>query len=251
MSAAAGPSPFLRRASKYGRETRRRLWSVEDERRLRALYPDTLTAALAARLRRSLAATYQRARQLHVAKSEAYLASPAACRLRRRGDEHPGRATQFPKGHVPANKGLRRPGYAPGRMAETQFRKGQRSGKAAEHLMPIGSTRLIDGYRYRKVSEVPNVPYTVNWKLESVLIWEAAHGPVPPGHAVAFSNGDKGDVRLETLELVSRRELLRRNSIHRLPPALVETIQALGALTRQIHRRETPHGREEQDRRPA
>jgi len=136
-------------------------------------------------------------------------------------------------------------------MAETQFRKGQRSGKAAEHLMPIGSTRLIDGYRYRKVSEVPNVPYTVNWKLESVLIWEAAHGPVPPGHAVAFSNGDKGDVRLENLELVSRRELLRRNSIHRLPPALVETIQALGALTRQIHRRETPHGREEQDRRPA
>jgi hypothetical protein len=46
-----------------------------------------------------------RAHALGLEKTEAYRASPAACRLRRVGSEHPGRATQYPKGHVPANKG--------------------------------------------------------------------------------------------------------------------------------------------------
>jgi len=54
-------------------------------------------------------------------KSAAYLASPAACRLRK-GD-NVGAARRFRPGHVPANKGLRRPGWSTGRMAETQFKK--------------------------------------------------------------------------------------------------------------------------------
>ena len=37
--------------------------------------------------------------------------------------------------------------------------------------MPIGSTRLMDGYVYFKVADVPNVPYTVNWLPLSVTDW--------------------------------------------------------------------------------
>jgi hypothetical protein len=90
---------------------------------------------------------------------------------------------------VPANKGLRRPGWGPGRMKTTQF-KGQRNGTAAAHWMPIGSTRLIDGYVYVKVADVPNVPYMVNWKPEHHLIWTRAHGPMPPGMR-SLRNGDR------------------------------------------------------------
>jgi hypothetical protein len=86
------------------------------------------------------------------AKSEAYLASPAACRLRR-GDNI-GAPYRFTKGHVPANKGLRRPGWGPGRMKETQFRKGERQGRAVKLYKPIGTERVSkDGYTERKIND--------------------------------------------------------------------------------------------------
>jgi len=219
--------------------TRKRLWSRRDDEQVRHRYPHERTGRVARDLRRSLGAVSQRARTLGVAKTPAYLASPAACRLRR-GDQV-GWRTRFPPGHVPANKGLRRPGWSAGRMRETQFKPGQRSGQAAAHYMPVGSTRLVDDYVYRKVSDVPNVPYTVNWKLEHHLIWQRAHGPVPPGHALVFGNGDPTDLRLANLECITRRELMSRNSVHNLPPTLTQTIQLLGVLNRRLRRKAT-HG---------
>lgn len=224
----------------------RRFWTADDEATLRRLYPNTQTAAIAKQLRRTLSTVYQHARKIGLRKSDAYLASPDACRLRR-GD-NVGAATRFAKGQAPPNKGLRRPGWHRGRMQETQFKKGTLNGHAAQHCMTIGSTRLIDGYVYRKVSEVPNVPYTVNWKPEHVLLWERERGPVPKGSALAFLNGDKQDIRLDNMECITRRELMLRNTVHRLPKELARTVQLLGALNRQIRRRTRG---QEQDRRSA
>lgn len=137
----------------------KRLWSAAEDAMLRAIYPHRPTPAVAARLRRTLCATYARADKLGLRKSATYLASPAACRLRR-GD-NVGAAFRFQKGQVPANKGLRRPGWAPGRMKETQFTPGTLNGMAAQRFKPIGSTRMVDGYLYRKLSAVPG-PWTVN-----------------------------------------------------------------------------------------
>lgn len=223
----------------------KRLWSAKEEAALRARYPHESTAALARDLRRTTSSVYQRAKMLRLAKSAAYLASPAACRLRR-GD-NVGAAFRFGKGHVPANKGLRRPGWGPGRMKATQFKKGTRNGTAAEHHMPVGSTRLCDGYVYRKVADTPNVPWTRNWTLEHRLVWEAAHGSVPRGHALAFKNGDRTDVRLDNLECITRGALMARNTVHNLPKPLAQTIQLLGALNRQIRRRSETHARAQQD----
>lgn len=225
----------------------KRLWSQADDRDLRRIYPDRPTSVVAQSLRRTVFAINARAEKLGVHKSAAYLASPDACRLRR-GD-HVGARFRFQPGHVPANKGLRRPGYSVGRgrMQETQFKKGVLNGVAGRRFKPIGSTRLVDGYLYRKVTAVPG-PWTVNWRLESVLIWERARGPVPAGHALVFRNHDRTDVRLENLELITRRVLMARNSVHNLPPPLAQAVQLLGALNRKIRR--SPRN-EEQDRRSA
>lgn len=145
----------------------KRLWSVEDDATLTSRYPHEPTAALARELRRSVNAIYARADILGLNKSAAYLASPDACRLRR-GD-NVGAPTRFKKGQVPLNKGLRRPGWGPGRMKQTQFVKGARNGVAARRWMPVGSTRLVDGYVYRKVADTPSVPWTKNWTPDHVL----------------------------------------------------------------------------------
>jgi len=223
----------------------KRLWNAVDDGLLLARYPHEPTPAIARDLRRSVRAVYGRARLLGLSKSAEYLASPDACRLRR-GD-NVGAAWRFKKGHVPANKGLRRPGWAPGRMKETQFKKGERRGVAVRLYKPIGTERINDGYLERKIND--DLPLQRRWRAVHLLLWEATNGPVPKRHVIAFRNGDKGDIRLDNLECLSRRRLMARNSVHNLPKPLVETIQLLGALNRQIRRRTRSH--EEQDQRPA
>ena len=221
----------------------KRLWSRQDDARVRREFPDMPTAVLATALRRTATALSARAQKLGVTKSAAYFASPAACRLRR-GD-HVGAAYRFPPGHVPANKGLRRPGYHRGRMRETQFRKGERRGVAVRLYKPIGTERLSkDGYLERKVND--GLPLQRRWRAVHLVLWEAAHGPLPKGHAVTFANGDKTDIRLDNLVCITRRELMARNTVHNLPKPLAQTVQLLGALHRKIRR---AHVREEQDQR--
>ena len=221
----------------------RRFWTPEEDARLRAEFPDTPTAKLAKSLGRSLSSTYQRAYTLGLHKSAAYLASPAAGRTNGRQ----GVGTRFAKGHVPANKGLRRPGWGPGRMKETQFVKGVRRGVAVELWKPIGTERMSkDGYLQRKINN--DLPLQARWRFVHLLVWEAANGPLPKGHAIAFKNGDKRDIRLDNLECISRRELMARNTVHRYPKPVAQAVQLLGAVKRKINRRARD---EEQDRRPA
>lgn len=212
---------------------KRRAWTSEDDAVMRARYPDVPASQLATELRRSVRAVYQRAKILGLSKSAAFLSSEQSGRLQKGA----GAATRFVKGRVPHNKGVRRPGWAPGRMAETQFRPGERRGVAVRLYKPIGTERVSrDGYLERKVND--DLPLQARWRAVHLLVWEEANGPLPPGHAVAFRNGDKRDIRLDNLELISRRELMRRNTVHNLPQPVAQVVQLLGAVRRQINRRE-------------
>lgn len=195
-----------------------------------------------------MAATYSRARSLGLAKSAAYLKGPNSGRLSAGARVRIGARTRFPKGHVPANKGLRRPGWFRGRMRETQFKRGERRGVAARLYKPIGTERVSkDGYLERKIND--GLPLQRRWRPAHLVLWESVHGPIPRGHALAFCNGDKTDIRLDNLELITRRALMARNTVHTLPKPLALTIQLMGALNRQIRKR--THDAEEQDRRSA
>lgn len=221
-------------AKNYGitKAKKRRPWTPTEKGLLLVLYPELPTKWIAEILRRPFYQVYQQAAKLGLHKSDAYNDSPFACRLRR-GD-NVGAPHRFPKGHVPSNKGLRRPGWHRGRMRETQFKKGQRRPDTGQ----IGDTRLMEGYVLVKVAMVSNVPYTVNWKLLHVLNWERDNGrELPAGHALAFRDGNRQNVDPANLELVSRAELMRRNSYHRYPKEIARLVQLRGALNRQINKR--------------
>ncbi len=218
---------------------KRRFWTKRDIAVLRRDYPNKDTKLLAARLKRTVIGCYQQAQLAGIRKSAAYIERKKAKEretLRKSGAAH-----RFHKGHVPANAGLRRPGYSPGRMRETQFKKGQRSGIAAAHWVPVGSLRVnADGYFDRKVRD--DVLPQKRWACVHRLIWIEAHGPIPPGHAVTFRPGRRTTVldkiTLDALEIVSRQDLMRRNSYHtNYPKEIGELIQLRGAVQRQINRR--------------
>lgn len=219
--------------------SQRRSWQDWELEILCAQYADTPTKALSESIQRSVAAIYGRATILGLRKSEAYLAGPDACRLRR-GD-NVGAACRFLPGHVPANKGLRRPGWSAGRMAETQFKPGARP----HTWKPIGSTRFSkEGYLQRKISDTGYSPK--DWVGVHILMWQEVHGPVPKGFAVSFKDRDRNHFSLDNFELISRRELMRRNTIHNYPAELAEVIRLGASLKRQIRKID-----EKQNHRPA
>lgn len=198
---------------------------------LRAEYADTSTRELAARLRRPASSIYRAAAKLGLKKSEAYLAGKDACRLRR-GD-NVGINTRFGKGHSPWNKGM--VGLAIGGQ-ETQFKKGHRGGRAQQLYKPVGSERLSkDGYLERKIND--DMPLQRRWRAVHLIEWEAVNGPLPTGHALTFKDGDKTHHALDNLELITRAELMRRNSCHQYGPEIAQLVQLRGTVTRQINRR--------------
>ncbi len=209
-------------------------WTVEQIELLKQIYPDLPTVEVAARCAHSLGSTYRHASKLGLKKSAAFLASPDSGRI-----EHHlyrGEKSRFAKGHAPQNKGLRRPGWHRGRMRETQFKKGRRP----HTWHPIGSERVSkDGIVQVKVTDGVKPAYR-NWKSKHQFLWEQANGPLPDGHLVIFKNGDNRDFALTNLELVTHREQMRRNSVHRYPRELVQVMQLRGALNRQINKRSPP-----------
>lgn len=219
-------------------------WTATEDQVLRARYADEQTETIARDLGLGLGRVYQRARKLGLSKSAAFYASDKSKRIQR-GKQNPAMiASRFPKGHVPANKGLRRPGWAPGRMASTQFRKGEMSGAAQHNYVPIG-TEKIDKKRnvlMRKVTDDPSIFPVKRWRPVHVLVWEAAHGPVPDdGHIVVFKKGLKTfvatEITVDRLELVTLAENMRRNSYHNnYPKEVAQLIQLKGALNRKINR---------------
>lgn len=204
-------------------------WTQRDLDLLRQRYPHEPTAALAADLGRSTRALYSMAKLYGLKKSAAYLASESARRLRR-GD-NVGAASRFPKGHVPANKGLRRPGWTAGRMAETQFKKGSKP----RNWQPVGAERLSkEGYLQRKLTDTGYPPR--DWVPVHHIIWREAGRDIPQGFRLIFANGDKTDIRLDNLQLISLAENMRRNSYHNLPKPLAQLVQLRGALNRKINK---------------
>ena len=207
---------------------KRRIWTKKEIRLLKREYPDTPTAKIAAVLRVPVDRVYSKAAKMGLKKSEQYMASPDACRLRR-GD-NVGAAYRFKPGHVPANKGKKGISY-PG-MRATQFKPGQNP----RNWKPIGSERLCDGYLQRKMTDTGYPPH--DWKPVHVLLWVEHYGPVPSGYAVAFIDGDKKRVVIENLVLLSRADLMRRNTYHNnYPKEICELIQLRGQIVRQINKR--------------
>jgi hypothetical protein len=97
-----------------------------------------------------------------------------------------------------------------GRSAETQFKKGHIS----PNLKPIGHERICskDGITLIKVAE-PN-PYTgsaTRYRPKHHVVWEAANGPIPKGMVVRFVDGDKANVNLDNLEMVTKKLNLQLN----------------------------------------
>ncbi len=216
----------------------RRPWTVVEVEMLRRNFPDSRTDDLAQALGRNYGPVAQKAASLGLVKSDAYLQSPAAHRL----DGVKGIGTRIQPGAVPWNKGLRGVVGVQEACRATQFKKG-RPAEEARNYLPVGTIRInADGCLERKLTDDPSLAPARRWEPVHRLVWIEAHGPVPAGHVVVFLPGRRTTelerITLDAVELVTRRELMNRNTVHaKYPPELARLVQLRGALQRQINRK--------------
>lgn len=211
----------------------KRRWTDDEVRVLREQYPHTRTADIAAALGRTVTQLYAKADQLGVKKTAEFLISENSGRL----DGVRGSGTRFQKGITPWNKGTKGITGQHENCQRTQFKKGHFSGRAAEVYKPIGTERLSkDGYLERKIHD--GMPLQSRWRAVHIVRWEEINGPLPKGHALVFRDSDKSNTDPSNMELVTRAELMRRNSYHtNYPKEIATVIQLRGAVVRQINRR--------------
>lgn len=211
-------------------------WTPALDAELTRRYPHERSADIAADMGLRLPQIYSRANLLGLKKSTEVIVAMA--RERSKDPNHGGRASRFQKGFVPANKGLRRPGWAPGDMAKTQFKKGN----APHTTLPVGSYRIDkSGNLQRKIGNASG-NNSKRWRCVHELVWVAANGPVPSGHIVVFKKGMRTsvleEITLDRAECVSLAENMRRNTFHNYGPEVAKVVQLRGQITRQINKRE-------------
>ena len=200
------------------------LWTNEEIEYLHANYADNFTEDVAKALNRTVSGVYGKAYSLDIKKSKLHherVMAKTSVKLKENAKIH-----RYAKGHVPANKGKKVAVTTYNKCAPTMFKKGNKP----HNFKPVGSERITkDGYLERKVAN----PKT--WRAVHVLVWEAAHGPVPAKHKVIFKDNNKLNNELSNLECVSYADAMRRNSIVRYPADLRFAMKTLKKLKKQIN----------------
>lgn len=203
----------------------RKPWTPEEDALFREHYPNSTMKQMVELLGRSECAIYNRSETLNVRKSQEYLDSPNACRLRR-GDNI-GAEFRFKKGQVPPNKGVKGISYEGSKP--TQFKKGSKPA----NYRPVGTIRETrDGYLEIKVAEGMH-----KWRLLHRVVWERMNGPIPKGINLILLDGNPKNIKITNLSLVTKAQNMMRNTVHNYPKEIVHLVQLKAALNRQINKR--------------
>lgn len=221
----------------------RRPWTDEERAELARRYPHEVTADIARDISRSVGGIYDQANKLGLKKSPEFMTRIHGAVLIKAGA-----ASRFHAEQSTWNKGV--PGSTGNHpnTQRTQFKAGRKP-EDSRNYRPVGSLRICDGYLERKISDDQGIYPARRWIGVHRLVWEAANGPIPKGHAVVFKPGmastDPDEITIDRLEMITRAELMRRNTRHNLPPELNALISTKARLSRLITERERRH--EKQD----
>jgi len=195
----------------------RKKWSSEEVEKLKQLYPVTDHPELMRIFGRSSASIYGKADLLGLGKDPEYMAELKVEFLKNLVEG--GKKTRFgikeswnkgTKGVMKANSGT----FKKGNLPHNTRNAGEESFDKDNHIL------VKIGHKH--------------WVKKHFLLWEQEIGKIPKGMVLRFKNGNPHDIRIENLELITKAENMRRNTVHQYPTELKQTIKIFNKLKKRI-----------------
>jgi len=220
----------MKKKPKYKRQE----WTEKEIEELIELFPHVKTETLTDKFNRNYRKIANKAHALNLKKSEEFMQSNFSGTLKK-GDLRR-LATQFKKGHIPPNKGKKWKQYMSAEAREnalkTTFQKGHLPHNTkTDFEITIRKDKSGRYYKFIRIAKG-------KWVMLHVYNWEKVHGKVPKGKLVVFKTKSTEDCSIENLELITREENMRRNTIHRYPLTVKKAIRMLNKLKRSINVKE-------------
>lgn len=191
--------------------SKRRSWTASEDAWLLSEYANRSNADLSMWLHRPPRSIMARAYSLGLHKSPEFA-------------EQQLKKGQFKKNHTPHNKGKSRKYWATPEaeelMAKGQFKPGQvrDDNPNGRKNKPIGHEKVYaDGYVWIITEHGRRQKHRV--------VWEQAHGPIPPDHCVKFKDGNPQNCSLDNLYLVSRADHARETRAALSPEKKAEILR--------------------------
>lgn len=202
-------------------------WTDSEVNFMQNNYPHISTNTIAKTLNRSISMVHNKAFNLGLKKTDEFKIELAK-------KNEGGIKTRFTQKQTPWNLGVKGSTGLHENCKKGQFKKGQ----SPHNCKPIGFERVnVDGYLERKTNNNYGNKRS-NYEMVHVILWQEHFGDVPQGSIVIFKNGIKTDIVIDNLELVTRAELMKRNTFHRLPSELKEVIRLHNKIKRRITKHE-------------
>ena len=116
----------------------------------------------------------------------------------------------------------------------TPWNKGIATGIKPTNIMPIG-TKKVDSYGFTLIKIGGSGRWEKDWVLLHKYLWEIECGAIPKNCVIMFRDGNKSNITIKNLKLVTRQDVMKKNTIANLPKELQDTIHIKGVLTRRIN----------------
>lgn len=187
----------------------RKYWSKEEIEELSKIYPNISNPKLAELFKCSIDSITHAANKYKFKKTLEYKRNMVSPKFLAAG-----RKTRFNPGNVSFNKGKKWDDYmtkeAQEKSAKTHFIKG----RIPHNYVLVGHERkTVDGYIEVKVRDLYGDNSVMNFELKHRLIWVKNFGPIPKNCNVSFKDGDKENLELSNLLLLTKEENLFKNII--------------------------------------
>jgi len=196
---------------------------------IRERFPHERTQAIADDLRLTYSQVANRAFSMGLKKSEEFKKSDLSGRsnLIKGGIAH-----RYQKGQIPHNKGKKMSDDIYNLCKPTMFKKGNRpanwkpDGTIVQRADKTGRI-----YLYYKVKDS-------HWVLYHRKVWEDHNGPIPDGCIITFIDGNKENIDINNLQMITKADNARRNNYHRYPKELQSLIKLKNQLIKKINNNE-------------